>query len=77
VIDESFRALGAALAPVIAEFRADVVVVGGSMARSWDLFEPAFRAGSGDVELPPVHCAAHPGTAALVGAAAHALRAAT
>jgi glucokinase len=76
VIAESFTALGAALAPVIAEFRADVVVVGGSMARSWDLFEPAFRAGAGRAELPPIRCAAHPGTAPLVGAAAHALRAA-
>jgi predicted NBD/HSP70 family sugar kinase len=76
VLRKSFRALGAALAPVIAEFGADLVVIGGSMSRSWDLFEPWFREGAGEIELPTIRCAAHPETAPLVGAAVHALRAA-
>lgn len=76
VLGVSFEALGAALAPAIADFQADVVVVGGSMSRSWDLFDPWFRKGAGAVQLPPIRCAAHPGTAPLVGAAAYALRAA-
>jgi glucokinase len=77
VLRHSFQALGAALAPVIAEFHADLVVIGGSMSRSWDMFGPWFREGTGDVELPAIRCAAHPGTAPLVGAAKHALRAST
>jgi glucokinase len=75
VLAECFGALGRALAAPIADFDADVVVIGGSMARSWDLFEPPFRAGAGSVPLPRMVCAAHSGTAPLAGAALHALRA--
>ncbi|MEU5698223.1 ROK family protein [Streptomyces aurantiacus] len=43
-----FTTLGRALAPWCAAFRADVMVVGGSMAASWDLIGPALRAGLAD-----------------------------
>ena len=57
-----------------AGFRADVLVVGGSMAASWDLFAPAFRAGALGVALPPIKLAADSAAAPLVGAALHAQR---
>lgn len=44
-IDGCFTALGRALAPWCAAFRPDVMVVGGSMAASWDLIGPALRTG--------------------------------
>ncbi|MEU0126777.1 ROK family protein [Streptomyces sp. NPDC006289] len=40
-----FTTLGRALAPWCAAFRPDVMVVGGSMAASWDLIGPALRSG--------------------------------
>ncbi|MFJ8844796.1 ROK family protein [Streptomyces cyaneofuscatus] len=40
-----FTALGRALAPWCVAFRPDVMVIGGSMAASWDLIGPALRAG--------------------------------
>jgi glucokinase len=40
VLRDAIGALGRALAPCLHAFAADVVVVGGSMARSWDLFGP-------------------------------------
>lgn len=45
VLDHALFELGAALAPWLAAFEATVLVVGGSMSRSWDLLEPPFRAG--------------------------------
>ncbi len=45
VLDDAFHALGAALAPWLARFRATVLVVGGSMAGSWDLLQPALLQG--------------------------------
>ncbi|MGW1100930.1 ROK family protein [Streptomyces sp. NPDC002455] len=44
-ISGCFTTLGRALAPWCAAFRPDVMVIGGSMARSWDLIGPALRAG--------------------------------
>jgi predicted NBD/HSP70 family sugar kinase len=44
VIDISMRLLGTALSPYLSRFGAEVVVVGGSMSASWDLFGPAFVA---------------------------------
>ena len=73
VLDESFAALGEVLAPRLAAFHAEIVVIGGSMAASWDLFEPSFRAGA-RVPLPAITLAGHPDTAALAGAAVHATR---
>jgi hypothetical protein len=52
-----------------------LLVVGGSMAGSWDLFEPAFRAGAGGA-LPRVVLAQDSADAPLIGAALHAVRAA-
>lgn len=69
VLAHALRALGRALAAPIRDFAADVVVVGGSMAGSWELFEPWFRDGAGAIAVPPVRAAEHPDTAGLVGAA--------
>lgn len=67
----AFEALGQALAPWIDRFEATVVVVGGSMARSWDLFRPAFTRGLTPTggRAVPVLPARHPAEAALTGAA--------
>ncbi|MDP9115813.1 MAG: ROK family protein [Actinomycetota bacterium] len=70
----TFEGLGQALAPAARDFGADVVVIGGSMARSWDLFEPWFRDGLQWQGAPPVRVAADLEAAALVGATCHALR---
>ncbi|MFG2652167.1 ROK family protein [Streptomyces sp. NPDC048436] len=68
VLDEALAALGTVLAPCVRDFGASAVVVGGSMARSWDLVGPALRTGLGDTPVGP-----RPGRlgadAALVGAA--------
>lgn len=39
VLDDAMRALGTAMAPWLDSFAASVFVVGGSMARSWDILE--------------------------------------
>jgi glucokinase len=69
VLAHALRSLGRALAAPISDFVADVIVVGGSMSGSWELFEPWFREGAGDIAVPPVRTAAHRDTAALFGAA--------
>ncbi|MET9768095.1 ROK family protein [Streptomyces sp. NPDC006415] len=85
-LGECFTALGRALAPWCAAFRADATVVGGSMARSWDLIGPALREGlglgargvgreaAGIVSRMSLHTARRPGDAPLIGAAYWALR---
>lgn len=73
VLAHALRSLGRALAPPLHAFGAEVVVVGGSMARSWDLFDPWFRGGAGDVALPPTKVAANADDAPLFGAAYVAL----
>ena len=45
VLSSAFAHLGAALAPAMNRFQATTLVVGGSMAKSWDIVEPALRAG--------------------------------
>jgi glucokinase len=45
VLSVAMQVLGEALGPIMHRFAPDVIVVGGSMAGSWDLFEPSFRAG--------------------------------
>jgi glucokinase len=45
VLEQAFRVLGAALAPWLARFEATALVVGGSIAASWDLIEGPLRAG--------------------------------
>lgn len=47
VLGDAFTALGRALAPWLTAFGATGLVVGGSMAGSWDLIGPALRAGLG------------------------------
>ena len=73
VIAAAMGTLGAALAPWLRRFRAEVVVIGGSMSASWDLFGPAFTA-----ELPDsvvVALAQDREHAPLLGAARYALTA--
>lgn len=74
VLDEAMTALGAVVGRCTAGFRADVLVIGGSMSASWDLFERPFRTGALGNGLPEIRLAADPETAPLLGAAAHALR---
>jgi glucokinase len=70
---ETMAALGELLAPWLFRFEATGLVVGGSIARAWDLIEPALApalAGLPDLEV--VARAANLDDAALLGAAAHA-----
>jgi len=61
------RALGRTLAPWLERFGATVLVVGGSIAGSWDLVEPPLRDGLGaKIELRRARL---PDDAALIGAA--------
>ncbi|MEU7334675.1 ROK family protein [Streptomyces sp. NPDC007074] len=67
----AFVALGEALAPWIVRFAATAVVIGGSMARSWDLIHPALsaglaRTGGATARVLP---AGRPAEAPLIGAA--------
>lgn len=69
-IQGALSALGHALAPWLERFGATALVVGGSMAGSWDLVEPALRTG-----IPAnvaVLRARLPDDAGLIGAALHA-----
>ncbi len=76
VFDDAFAALGSALAPWLARFEASVLVVGGSMAGSWDLIRPpllgALRRAEPALAGLAVRRAAHPEDSALIGAAVHA-----
>jgi glucokinase len=69
VLAHALRSLGRALAAPIHDFGADLVVVGGSMSASWELFEGWFREGAGESAVPPVRVAADTDTAPLFGAA--------
>ncbi|MEV6497651.1 ROK family protein [Streptomyces prunicolor] len=81
VLDDAFTRLGVALAPRMVDFGATALVVGGSMARSWDLVAPALSTGLAAGGWTPdepladarrtrtVKPAAPAGDAALVGAA--------
>ena len=67
-----FGALGRALAPWCERFRPDLMVVGGSMAGSWDLLGPAVREGIASWApgtAPPAVTAQRPADAPLIGAA--------
>ncbi|HEY3736346.1 MAG TPA: ROK family protein [Jatrophihabitans sp.] len=46
VLSTAFRALGAELGPRLRDFQAELLVLGGSMAASWDVFEGWFRDGA-------------------------------
>jgi glucokinase len=77
VFDDAFAVLGSALAPWLARFEASVLVVGGSMAGSWDLVRPplvgALRRAEPALAGLAVRRAANPEDSALIGAAVHAL----
>ncbi|MGZ2356845.1 ROK family protein [Streptomyces sp. 372A] len=76
-IRHCFGALGRALAPWCERFRPDLMVVGGSMAGSWDLVGPAVREGFetwAAGAAPPAVTALRPADAPLIGAAHWALR---
>lgn len=75
VFERTFHALGTVLGPWLAAFQPTVLVVGGSIAASWDLVARPLRAGlaaaapetaDGRIAVEP---AAHSGQAALLGAA--------
>jgi len=69
VVTSAMRALGAALRPWVERFEADRVVVGGSIARSWDVIEAPLRAGLALDEDSGLVRAALGSRAPLVGAA--------
>ncbi|MDT4914740.1 MAG: hypothetical protein QOC66_3868 [Pseudonocardiales bacterium] len=77
VLDAAMTALGRVVGRCTAGFHADLLVIGGSMSASWDLFEPAFRAGALGNGLPRVEIAADSDRAPLIGAAVHAVRRST
>jgi len=67
VLDSAFHALSTTIGPWLTTFDATVLVVGGSIAASWDLVDGPLRAGlPAGVELRP---ASRPADAALLGAA--------
>jgi glucokinase len=69
VIEDAFRILGEVLGPWLKRFGAEVLVLGGSISRSWDLIESPLRSGlSGFTDLP-VRVTADAERAALIGAA--------
>ncbi len=74
VLDAAMAALGRVVGGCVSGFRADVLVIGGSMSASWDLFAPAFRAGASGCGLPRIALAADSDHAPLIGAALHATR---
>jgi glucokinase len=74
VLDDAMAALGDVVGRCVSDFGAELLVIGGSMSASWDLFEPAFRAGAAGYPMPPVVLAERGDDAPLVGAALHAVR---
>lgn len=74
LLTETFTVLGRVLAPWLARFDAEVLVVGGSMAASWDLLAPPLTAGLAAAGPHPVTLPArNPGDAALIGATVYAM----
>lgn len=67
---EGLTTMAQILAPWIRRFEADIVVIGGAIARAWDLIGPltteGFAAAGAPVEVVPAGC---PDDAALLGAA--------
>jgi glucokinase len=79
VFTQAFRSLGTALGPHLVAFEATVLVVGGSIAASWDLVAAPLRAGLDDAEprrtsSVAVEPALHLQEAPLLGAAFLATR---
>lgn len=75
VMERGFGALADTLAPWVARFRTDLVVIGGSIVGSWDLIErwftPRLASQLPDDRLVPIESAAGTPDAALIGAAHH------
>lgn len=74
IFQHAWRAAAFALAPYVTAFGAEVIVVGGSIAGSWDLVRPALLDGLADwaAELPTaisLRRSRDPESAALLGAA--------
>jgi glucokinase len=74
VLDSAMRALGQVVGECVGRFGADVLVVGGSMAASWDVLGPPLLTGAHDGALPRVVLAADAERAPFVGAALAATR---
>lgn len=78
VIEDALTGLGRAVSSTLRLFRAEVLVLGGSMTGSWDLVEPLVRRGlvaaDPDQATLPIVRAEHPEDAPLVGAAYWAVR---
>ncbi|SDJ20299.1 glucokinase [Frankineae bacterium MT45] len=72
VLDDYASTLGGALGPNFARFGVEKLVVGGSIAGAWDLFDPAFRAALPDPELA-IAISADAERSGLIGAASLAL----
>jgi glucokinase len=74
VLRRALDCLGRVAGPCLARFAPDVLVVGGSMAASWDLFGPWFHAGLAGTgaDAPPIRLA-RDAQAPLLGAAACAV----
>ena len=78
VFDQAFRPLGHVLAPIFAAFEPEMLVIGGSIAASWDLVAKPLLDGLGDAgagadsgagDRIAVEPARFPAVAALLGAA--------
>lgn len=77
VVGEAMHALGVTMAPWLDRFGASALVVGGSIAGSWDLLAPALTAGLASASTRPAQALvvepAHDAECApLAGAAVHA-----
>jgi glucokinase len=73
VLEEAFVAVGEAAGPFLQRFGDEVLIVGGSMAGSWDIVEPAIRKGLAsagrELESLPIRQAERSEEAGLIGAA--------
>lgn len=78
VLEHAFAALGEAVGPYLHRFGAEMLVIGGSMAGSWDIVEPAIRRGLERAHPAlgtlPINGAKRSEEAGLVGAAYWARR---
>lgn len=81
VLEDAFSFLGRALDGPLARFDADALIIGGTIARSWDLLEPALSSGLRRPGFPVIRAelsdeapmigaayAAHSADAAMLGA---------
>jgi glucokinase len=73
VLEDAFAAVGEAIGQYLQRFGAEVLIVGGSMAGSWDIVEPAIRKGlalaTPALARLPIAKAERSEEAALIGAA--------